>query len=114
MASAHKIRMDFELAKRQAQRLEEVAGKMDRIADGQMADAMERLAAGWTGENSVKFIKKKAGYSRKWAPPQTPCAGWRIRSGRSPKTYMKRRWRHTRLPVTGDPSSNKKININIL
>ena len=37
MASAHKIRMDFELAKRQAQRLEEVAGKMDRIADGQMA-----------------------------------------------------------------------------
>jgi len=60
MASAHKIRMDFELAKRQAQRLEEVAGKMDRIADGQMADAMERLAAGWTGENSVKFIKKES------------------------------------------------------
>ena len=52
MASAHKIRMDFELAKRQAQRLEEVAGKM--------ADAMERLAAGWTGENSVKFIKKES------------------------------------------------------
>ena len=60
MASAHKIRMDFELAKRQAQRLEEVAGKMDRIADGQTADAMERLAAGWTGENSVKFIKKES------------------------------------------------------
>ena len=60
MASAHKIRMDFELAKRQAPRLEEVAGKMDRIADGQMADAMERLAAGWTGENSVKFIKKES------------------------------------------------------
>ena len=60
MASAHKIRMDFELAKRQAQRLEEDACKMDRIADGKMADAMERLAAGWTGENSVKFIKKES------------------------------------------------------
>lgn len=59
MASPHKIRMDFNLAKKQAQRLDEVAGNMERLADGQMANAIERLGAGWTGDNSVKYRKKE-------------------------------------------------------
>ncbi len=56
--SLHRIQMDFSLAKKQARELDEVAARMDRLAGTQMENTMNRLGRSWTGDNSLKYIKK--------------------------------------------------------
>lgn len=52
------IEWDYMQAKRQADRLEEQAGVLDRLASCQMEESLQRLTYSWQGENAKRYISK--------------------------------------------------------
>lgn len=52
------IEMNFRQTIRQAAQLEEEAAQVRRVADQQLADAMQTLNAGWTGETAAVWQAK--------------------------------------------------------
>lgn len=61
----HQIEMDFQLASRQAEQLEETAAELLRIANDQLPDTMQQLQANWTGEASAQYLEKCEALRRK-------------------------------------------------
>ena len=56
--SEFQIRLEFGQAIRQANKLEEIASKIDRIASNDLTDCMRRVANDWKSESSTSFQKK--------------------------------------------------------
>lgn len=52
------IRMDFRKAKRQADELEDVAEAVKKLADQNLEETLEQIAANWTGDNSTNYVAK--------------------------------------------------------
>lgn len=52
------IQMDYQNALRQADRLERVAEKIDRLTDSQWQSCMDHIAAGWKSESAASFVNK--------------------------------------------------------
>lgn len=52
------ISIDFAYARRQADSLEEAAGKLRRMADNQFQNAMQGLNAQWKGDSATAYINK--------------------------------------------------------
>lgn len=52
------IEWDYLQAKRQADRLEEQADVLDRLASNQMEESLQRIAYSWKGENAGIYICK--------------------------------------------------------
>lgn len=52
------ISIDFGLARRQADSLEESASRMRRMADIQFQNAMQNLSAQWKGESATAYLQK--------------------------------------------------------
>lgn len=59
MKSLSSIKMDFQEALRDADRVESIANRMQNLADGAFEDSMAGLASAWTGENSTQFLRKE-------------------------------------------------------
>lgn len=58
MASEHEIRMNFELAKKQAAKLESIAENIKKIGNTQFPDTLQKVSANWKGDNSNTYINK--------------------------------------------------------
>lgn len=52
------IQLDFGLARRQADALEEAAGQLHRMADAQFQNAMQGLSAHWKGQSAAAYLQK--------------------------------------------------------
>lgn len=52
------IEWNYLQAKRQADRLEEQADMLDRLASNQMEESLQRLTGSWKGENARRYICK--------------------------------------------------------
>ena len=52
------IRLDFEHAIRQANKLDEIAGKIQKIASNNLDECNKRIAGAWKGDSAVVFQKK--------------------------------------------------------
>lgn len=61
----HQIEMDFRLASRQAERLEDTAAELLRMAQNQLPDTMRDLQANWTGDASAQYLEKCEALRRK-------------------------------------------------
>lgn len=58
MAGKESIEFDFRKAKNQAKQLDEVADRLSQLSDRKFANAMQRLAANWKGENASLYLEK--------------------------------------------------------
>lgn len=56
--SAAAILFEFEKAKRQSQRLEDIANEMIKLSDNKYESSLYRLNSCWIGENSEEYQKK--------------------------------------------------------
>lgn len=54
------IEIDFIEARKQAGRLNDLAGDLSKLLDQDYVSAMEQISANWTGESSEKYIQKGA------------------------------------------------------
>lgn len=52
------IEMDFRQAKRQAERLENLASQLENLAEKQFGESMQNLAMNWRGENASAYLQK--------------------------------------------------------
>lgn len=59
MSSRREIYIDFQEAIRQAERLDEIADKLEQVSKKKMEHSMQSLAAAWKGENASAFLKKE-------------------------------------------------------
>ena len=59
MSSRAEIRIDFQQAIKQADKLDEIATKLERISKNSMEESMQNLSAAWKGENASAFLKKE-------------------------------------------------------
>lgn len=59
MKSEYQIKFDFENAKAQAARLEELAAWLSAEVAGAMDDNAQQLHAAWTGENATIYLRKQ-------------------------------------------------------
>lgn len=59
MSSRSEIRIDFEQALRQADKLDEIARKLDRISKNSMENSMQTLSSAWKGANAAAFLRKE-------------------------------------------------------
>lgn len=58
MKSSAEIRFDFQNARLQADRLDDLADRLERQVADQMADGAQRLHSVWTGDSASRFIAK--------------------------------------------------------
>ncbi len=58
MANEYQIKMDFSKAKQHAQKLDEVADSLSRLAGTELQNTLEGLNNEWQGDNAVKYIQK--------------------------------------------------------
>lgn len=54
------IYMNYRQAVNQAERLQEQAERLSRVANGRMGDTMTRLSTNWKGENADAYLAKCA------------------------------------------------------
>lgn len=59
MSSRAEIRIDFQQAMRQADRLDEIAKKLERVSKNSMEDSMQNLSSAWKGNNASAFLRKE-------------------------------------------------------
>lgn len=52
------IQMDFQKAREEAGRLEDIAGEIRKLATGDMENCFGSISNGWQGESSKAYIKK--------------------------------------------------------
>lgn len=52
------IRFDFQIARQQEQRLDELAGKIEHTVRGSYSDALQELKSAWQSDGSLKFTEK--------------------------------------------------------
>lgn len=60
MKSNTQIRFDFQNARQQADRLDELAGNLEQQVLRQMFDANQQLRNAWTGESANRFVAKQS------------------------------------------------------
>ena len=60
MKSSTQIRFDFENARQQADRLDELASDMERQVLRKMCDSGQQLRSAWTGESANRFVVKQS------------------------------------------------------
>lgn len=60
MKSSTQIRFDFQNAKQQANRLDELANSLEQQVIRQMSDTSQQLHTAWTGDNANRFIAKQS------------------------------------------------------
>lgn len=58
MISEHEIKINFQLAKQQAARLDEIADNMTGISNNEFGDTLQQISVNWKGDNSVLYLKK--------------------------------------------------------
>lgn len=56
--SMHSIEMNFARAVQQAQKLEEIAGKIEQLTEGSCQACLNELSSNWKGEGANAFLKK--------------------------------------------------------
>ena len=56
--SAIKIEIDFAAANAQANRLEDLAVKIQDLAEKQLSDTITLLSSGWSGESASAYLQK--------------------------------------------------------
>lgn len=56
--SEYSIRMDFKNTIKQADKLESLSGKMERIAENDLVNTRSNLSCNWKGDNAASYIKK--------------------------------------------------------
>ncbi len=59
MRTRTEIRMNFKQTLQQADMLDRVGDKLDRLADRTLEDSMQMLAVAWKGENASAFLNKE-------------------------------------------------------
>lgn len=59
MKSSTQIRFDFQNARQQADRLDELANNLEQQVVRQMSDAGQQLRTAWTGESANRFSAKQ-------------------------------------------------------
>lgn len=59
MKSSTQIRFDFQNAKQQANRLDELANSLEQQVIRQMSDTSQQLRTAWTGESANRFVAKQ-------------------------------------------------------
>ncbi len=59
MSSRSEIRFNFKQALAQADRLDDVADKLDRLSKDTMENSMQTLASAWSGDNATAFLRKE-------------------------------------------------------
>lgn len=67
MSSAYEIKVDFQNAREQAQRLDDLAGRIDSEIAGRMTESNEQLHAAWTGENATRYLRDLDNIGDSWA-----------------------------------------------
>lgn len=58
MASKHEIEMNFEAAKRQADKLDNIADELDRLSKNRFNDTLQSVSAAWKGESATLYVNK--------------------------------------------------------
>ncbi len=58
MASQREIQFDFEQAKRQARRIDEIADYLSNLSRRKLEDAFQELSKNWRGENASAYLAK--------------------------------------------------------
>lgn len=58
MKSSAEIRFDFQNARLQADRLDDLADRLERQVADQMTEGARQLHAAWTGDSASRFIAK--------------------------------------------------------
>lgn len=59
MKSKHRIRMDFEKAKKAAAQLDQSASELEKLTNKDYENAMKSLSHAWTGQNENSFLMKE-------------------------------------------------------
>ena len=59
MKNKTRIRIDFNKAKKEADRLDGIAEKLQKYADSNLENSIKGLSSAWTGDNSRMFLKKE-------------------------------------------------------
>ena len=54
------IDIDFAVARKQAQKLDELADDLERLKDGDYNQTMEQIRINWTGESANAYLTKGA------------------------------------------------------
>ncbi len=54
------IDIDFAVARKQAQKLDELADDLERLKDGDYNQTMEQIRTNWTGESANAYLTKGA------------------------------------------------------
>ena len=58
MATKRQIEMDFQQAKKQADTLEQLASRLDRLANRDFAGTMQDVSNHWKGQNAQQYLNK--------------------------------------------------------
>ncbi len=58
MATREKIEFDFRQAMRQADRIEEIADKLNRLSSSKLESSLQNLSVSWKGENASAYLAK--------------------------------------------------------
>ncbi|MDO4329650.1 MAG: WXG100 family type VII secretion target [Lachnospiraceae bacterium] len=59
MSTRSEIRFNFRQALSQADELDDVADRLERLSGKTMESSMQNLAAAWKGQNATAFLKKE-------------------------------------------------------
>lgn len=59
MSSKSEIRINFRQAIHQAEQLESVADRLDKLAKNKMESSMRSLSNAWKGHNAAEFLAKE-------------------------------------------------------
>ncbi|MDO5348963.1 MAG: WXG100 family type VII secretion target [Lachnospiraceae bacterium] len=59
MSTRSEIRFNFRQALSQADELDGVADRLERLSGKTMESSMQKLAAAWKGQNAAAFLKKE-------------------------------------------------------
>ena len=60
MKSSTQIRFDFQNAKNQANKLDELADNLEQQVVRKMSDTAQQLSAAWSGESANRYLVKQA------------------------------------------------------
>lgn len=61
MATQREIQIDFEQAKRQARRIDEIADYLSELSRRQLENSFQSLSRSWKGENASAYLAKGTG-----------------------------------------------------
>ncbi len=56
--SKYTIRLNYRKATQQADRLDEIASRINNMANNEFEDTLNGIAAAWKGENSKEYLRK--------------------------------------------------------